>query len=384
MKNKVEGAQNVEVSKKLPCEKPLIEQLKIMEEYTKTHRDHINSDKSTRELACLRVLYPRMFRKVVDNDLIVGRLDFLPIGFGSVTSLGGVGHYCVFNKLNDFGKLIGDKYDNRIKALYDYWLNNDTKAIYCERYLKEDIVGRFIDCNYPLMATARLSGMMLHYDYLIELGIDGIIEKIKKQNLNEFIDNSLQAMYLFKDVVVKLIDDLNDDILVCDNEVRKDELVFMKNDLIYLLDHKPQTFHQALQLIWLYALVAGCINYGRLDDLLGPFLVNDLNSGTISYDQAYDYVKSLWKLIENRRTTVNGRIIVGGYGRKHVDQADEFARLCLKVAKDVKYVEPQFTLRFNKETPKDIKDLALECLQAGSTYPTLYNDDVNVDGVSYG
>ena len=34
----VEGAQNVEISKKLPCEKPLIVQLEIMERYTAVHK----------------------------------------------------------------------------------------------------------------------------------------------------------------------------------------------------------------------------------------------------------------------------------------------------------------------------------------------------------
>ena len=33
----VEGAQNVEVSWKIPCEKPLVRQLEIMEEYTRVH-----------------------------------------------------------------------------------------------------------------------------------------------------------------------------------------------------------------------------------------------------------------------------------------------------------------------------------------------------------
>ena len=34
----VEGAQNVEISKKIPCEKPLIVQLEIMERYTAVHK----------------------------------------------------------------------------------------------------------------------------------------------------------------------------------------------------------------------------------------------------------------------------------------------------------------------------------------------------------
>lgn len=87
----VNGVQNVEVSVKVPCEKPLEEQLEIMEEYTENHRRFANSPKELREAACLRVLYPRLFRKIEDGDLIAGRLDFLPIGFGCVTSLGGRG-----------------------------------------------------------------------------------------------------------------------------------------------------------------------------------------------------------------------------------------------------------------------------------------------------
>ncbi|MBP3868952.1 MAG: hypothetical protein J6D38_07550, partial [Solobacterium sp.] len=56
----IEGAQNVSVSKKLPCEKPWQEQLSIMEEYTRAYRAHEQDDKAVRELACLRVLFPRL------------------------------------------------------------------------------------------------------------------------------------------------------------------------------------------------------------------------------------------------------------------------------------------------------------------------------------
>ncbi len=72
-----------------------------------------------------------------------------------------------------------------------------------------------------------------------------------------------------------------------------------------------------MQLFWLFALLAGVINYGRLDDYLGPYLVADLESGRLTDEEAYRYIHSLWTMIENRRTTVNGRIIVGGKGRKH-------------------------------------------------------------------
>ena len=95
----VDGIQNVEVSKKLPPQMSPSEQLALMQRYTDTHRACADLSKEEREVRCLRVLYPALLRRMEPGDLFLGRLDFLPIGFGCVTSLGGVGHYCVFGKL---------------------------------------------------------------------------------------------------------------------------------------------------------------------------------------------------------------------------------------------------------------------------------------------
>ena len=378
----IDGAQNVEVSVKIPCEKSYEEQLEIMEEYTSAHRNNLDKDKAVREVACLKTIFPRLFRSIESDDLIAGRLDFLPIGFGSVTSIGGVGHYCVFHKLRAFKEnLKTDEEKARVDALYDYWQDHDVKSIYCQDVLNEDTTGRFIDCKYPFMATARLSGMMLDYSKLMRLGIPGLEELILSYPQNEFMKASYDCIQILKDVICRQIELVEK--AYTDDQKRNKQLDLMTSDLIYLLSHKPATFHQALQLFWLYALVAGCINYGRMDIVLGPYLKNDIDSGLITEEDAYQYLKSLWKMIENRRTTVNGRIIVGGKGRENVEACDLFTRICLRVCKDTRYVEPQFTLRFDKNTPQDILDMAYDCIASGATYPTLYNDEVNVPAVEY-
>ncbi len=374
--SKIEGAQNVEVSKKIACEKPLIKQLEIMEEYTKTHLQHKKSSKERRELECLKVIYPQLFARSKNDDFFAGRLDFLPIGFGCVSSVGGVGHYCVFDKLRSFGSQLPEC-ENRINALYNYWIDNDIKSIYCNQVLDDVHVGRFIDCNYPFLATARMSGLMLNYEMLVELGVNGLKAKILAQPLeSEFLKVSLETLDLFVKCLDYLIDEL-------DKSEVKNKMLMMKS-LEHLKENKPTTFHQAIQLIWVYALVAGCINYGRMDDILGPFLVNDLEKGIISEEDSLNYLKSLWTLIENRRTTVNGRIIVGGMGRKHPKEADVFAKLALKVTKACKYVEPQFTLRVDKNTSEEVWELALDSIGDKTTYPTIYNDEVNVKSVAFG
>lgn len=383
----VEGAQNVEISKKIPCEKPLIVQLEIMERYTAVHKACAALPKEIREVECLKVLYPTLFRKITNQDLIAGRTDFLPIGFGCVTSLGGVGHYCVFKKLRAFQLQLDETERKRVDALYDYWLDHDLKTQFNKEVLTEDTLGMFIDCEYPMIATARLSGMMLDYPKLLDKGIGGLRsdlqEKLKEQPDNNFYKAGIQCLDIFVDCASHLQQDARDQMASAD-EKRQKELERICQALENIKEKKPGTFHEAMQLFWLFALLAGVINYGRLDDYLGPYLVADLESGRLTDEEAYRYIHSLWTMIENRRTTVNGRIIVGGKGRKHPKEADVFLHIAMNVAKNCRYVEPQFTLRFDKETSEEIWDEALDALGAGATYPTLYNDDVNVPAVMYG
>lgn len=382
----VETVQNVEVSKKIPCEKSLIEQLSIMERYTEVHKQHANQPKEIREMACLRVLYPALFRSIEKQDLIAGRIDFLPIGFGCVTSLGGVGHYCVFSKLRAFQQQLKESERQRVDVLYDYWLEHDTKTLFAKVVNKDDMLGMFIDCEYPMIATARLSGMMLDYPTLLSKGIGGlrrdILQKRTGSPTNTFYCAALDALDLFVDCATDLQSKILEDMLQAD-ALRNKQLQTMWNSLETIKTEKPKTFQEALQLFWLFALLAGVINYGRLDDYLGPYLVADLNNGTLDDEEAYAYFHSLWTMIENRRTTVNGRIIVGGRGRRNPKEADIFLHYAMRVAKNTRYVEPQFTLRFDKNTSDEIWEEALAALGAGATYPTLYNDDVNVPAVAY-
>ncbi len=419
----LDGAQNVQVSAPIPCEKSPQEQLAVMEAYTAAHarwskpQDELpelvgrepgqpvlagaatveSHLRARREVECLKVLFPAMFRSIEPQDLIAGRLDFLPIGFGSVTSIGGVGHYCVFHKLRAFAELLSTPEEKaRVQALYDYWEDHDVKALFCNDVLDGLTVGRFIDCPYPLMATARLSGMMLNYQKLVDVGVGGLLAEARaraaQEPENDFLQASVEAIELFQKVIdrqCELVEEAKDR---CEDPARLVQLCAMGDALAAVRSDAPRTFPQALQLFWLWALCAGCINYGRMDTVLGSFLLDDIEAGRLTEDEAYAYVKSLWTLIENRRTTVNGRIIVGGYGRgegqgpageRRVAAADLFCRIALRVCRDCRYVEPQFTLRFNRDTPHDVMDLAYRCLAEGATYPTLYNDDVEVPAVSW-
>jgi pyruvate-formate lyase len=162
---------------------------------------------------------------------------------------------------------------------------------------------------------------------------------------------------------------------------RQAELGSLTETLGHVATAVPETLRQALQLAWLYTLVAGVHNYGRMDRAFGPFLARDLEAGRIDEAQALALLESLWRLMAARRTIYNGRVVIGGAGRGDPAAADRFARLALEATRRVNEVEPQLTFRFDRTTDPELLTLAHDVIGEGRTFPMLYNDDVNVPAV---
>lgn len=379
----------VDVNHKIPVIKSLNEQLDIMEAYTSTHHLNKHKPRPLQESACLNVLYPTLFRPIETSDLVIGRLDSLAVGFGSVTSVGGVGHYGLINKLEDLKTNADDIQINRIDSLIEYWNENDTREIFYKQFVKKDILGRFVDTNYPVDITARLSGMYLDYQTLIDNGISGL-KQLVFDKFNRSSDKEARALYeSFLDVLDLSvltfdyhIDLLQEEMKQTTDAIRMNQLKRLEVALVNIKTDKPQTMIEAIELTWIYSLMAGVVNYGRIDDLFGPFLVKDLEDGLYTKEEAVDIIASYFKLIEARRTTVNGRVIVGGEGRLHPQEADIFCLVSMDAVIKNKDTEPQYTLRVTEDMNKEVYQKALDTIAAGTTFPMLLNDDINVPAVS--
>lgn len=367
---------NVAVAPKEPLYMPLMEQYEVIKEYTKVFKDNLESSKLKREIECYKVLYPKIFRPMYEDDLVFGRVDILPIGFGSVTSVGGPGHYCDFNKIEKFR---GKVNDNELDEMISFWKEHDTREIFYKENLIEDELSRFVDVFSPAIVTARFSGMYLDYNLLLDNGLEGLKSKIKKAGSKEEHKAMVEAIELIQYCIDEIKDSLKKEIEEENNEQIKKAKIKLIDVFTNIKDKKPSTFLEAIQLSWLYSLFAGVVNYGRMDDYLGDYLVNDLNNGVIDEEEAISYIQSLWRLIEVKRTNVNGRVVVGGKGRRNPENADVFCKLSIEATRRSKLVEPQFTLRIYDDMNKDIYNQALDCIAEGVTYPIIYNDEVNVD-----
>ena len=385
-KNDKSVAEIVEVSKKIPCCKPLAEQIEIMEAYTDAFIKYSGQSAARREIECMKVLFPRMFRPMEPEDLIVGRSDVLPIGFGCVTSVGGVGHYCVFSKMEQLRKSTEDRtLIERLNRLERFWDENDTRSLFYNETLTENTIGKFVDAKYPAVITARLSGTYLDYPKLIRQGIPGLEQEIREnlereteEEKRDLYECFLECLGILRASIAFHRDMCREEKDRASDPGRRRQLQVLEGALEHILTDRPETMVEGMELAWIYSLLAGVVNYGRIDDYLGELLKRDLDRGLYTGEEAVAYICSFFKLMEARRTNVNGRVVLGGKGRKQVQAKDLFCKLAIRALMINRDIEPQFTLRIYQGMDREVYDLAIEAISTGCTYPLLYNDDVNI------
>ena len=161
----------------------------------------------------------------------------------------------------------------------------------------------------------------------------------------------------------------------------KRKLRRMVETFVNISQKQPGNLHEAAQLVLLYNFFSGSFSFGRMDEYFGDIYVNDLKEG-VSENDELSILISFWKMINRRKTFFDGRVIIGGKGRRNPENANKFAKLALKASRLVNDVLPQLTLRFHKDQDPELLKIGLDNIGQGCTFPLLYNDDVNIPSVA--
>ena len=335
-------------------------------EFTRVYKKYSN-DLAKREAKCFSLIYPKLFVAPKENDVFVGRANgILPNGSGCEGYVTLYGNIEVLTQIKKEG--IRTK---EVEELINYW-NEENLLTEVKRDLCEyPVFGHFDNFTESSIVEARYAGSMLDYSMIIDNGIGKLKEKIELNRIDDsFTDSALSML----DTLSNTIECYYKYALETNNHVQAAMLEG-------IIKGAPTTFKQGFQLMWLYAVMSVSGNYSRMDDFLGDLLVNDLKEGRLTSETALSAMKDIFNFIADRDNQANNRVIIGGQGRRNPKNADVFARIAINAMKTLGRNQPQLSLRFDNETPKDIKDSALECIALGTTFPMLYNDDVNVPAV---
>lgn len=361
--------------------------------FTEAYKRHMNDHPAIWEAACLRAQYPDALGPIQPGDLFAGRIQPAAVGFTpDEWGQTAFGYYHLPQKFHEVLERpdLTPEEREEIQEMLEFWSKENTSAKVRARYSPE--MARVMPSdnwmNEPGMVFPlyRLCGAYPNYGKLVTLGIPGLRKEIERAKIahtggdTELFTGLLTALDVLADCCQYYADQAREQSKMAAPE-RAREVLVMAEVLEKIQTEAPATFREAVQLMWIYSIVADVRNYGRMDVYLGDFLAADLDAGRLTEEEALRLLQSLWQLMADRNTRVHGRVIIGGKGRPNEANADRFAMLAMEASRTVLEIEPQLSLRFYKGMNPALMEKALDVIGEGRTYPILYNDDVNIPAV---
>lgn len=224
-----------------------------------------------------------------------------------------------------------------------------------------------------------------NYEHILEVGLPGLINEInvslKKYDKDEEKCKTLRAMKHTLCGFSQMIKNYALEALNCaqNSAYNKERVESIAKNCNAIVSGKPQTFAQALQLVWFchtaflmedrYAMALG-----RLDQYLYPFYQNDIKNGIITDEQVVELFENVF--IKLKYDIVN--ICIGGQNINGECEINSLSYCILKAVGNCNIPGPNLSLRLTENTPDEFLDECLKTIGTGLGYPALMNDDVNI------
>ena len=151
-------------------------------------------------------------------------------------------------------------------------------------------------------------------------------------------------------------------------------------DLRRLATDPPETFREALQMVWfvqvfLHAENPGvAISFGRIDQYLWPFLKQDLEARRTDLQAAFDLVCAFFvKCCEGEESQ---NAVLGGIDAAGRDASNLVSLLFLQAMRRMRTRQPSFCVRMREGASEDFVTAACELAAEGTGHPGFMNDPV--------
>lgn len=165
----------------------------------------------------------------------------------------------------------------------------------------------------------------------------------------------------------------------------------------------PDTFCEALHMIWLNTMMLNieasgpCINLGRLDQLLWPYLHRDLLEGKETVDSALEWMEEFnikccnipWLLPEKLAHCFGGYYrwaggySLGGYDENGNDAVNLLSYICLRSARETRTTAPSVHVHIGSKTPDSFLAEAVKLSAEGLGHPSFFDIDSVYSMIQY-
>ena len=245
----------------------------------------------------------------------------------------------------------------------------------------------------------KLGNLTVDYEKILTKGLIRLRKEIEAQL--QIKNDDIKAKS-FLNSLLKVLNSIN---LMRERNLDYLKKLFSKNlenqnvkSLIEIFSKVPlypaETFKEALQsllfinsLIWMNG--HPLIGLGRLDQILYPYLKEDLENGTLTQAELdnliKEFLKSINKYYEYKSSTLLGDtgqvIVLGGKNADGSDASNRLTFLFMNALKELKIPDPKIVLRVHNGTPKELWQKSFECIEEGLGYPLFSNDEIIINSL---
>lgn len=285
------------------------------------------------------------------------------------------------------------------EQLYPYWENNSMKDIINSK-ITDDIKESVDKEVFQLNQTDKGQGhIIMDFPSILSKGIGFYIETLSEKHKNNPENDFYEAaLIIFKAMERHFIRyaELANKMAVEEEAERREELYIIEKNCRKLSLEKPDTFVEALQLVWMTSIVgqyesnASSLSLGRMDQYLYPFYEYSLKNGEneqYMYEALGDfYVKTNDVVLLRSQKSAESfagfptgyTVALGGldkYGRSSVN---DLSFIMLEIYEEILLPQPNLSVRINELIPRDFLLKTTEIIRLGTGIPQLFNDEVNI------
>ena len=184
------------------------------------------------------------------------------------------------------------------------------------------------------------------------------------------------------------------------NPKRKQELLDIGKMAETLMERPAQNYWEGCETVYLVHVLqmiesnGHSFCYGRFDQYMYELYKNDIEKKILSKEKALEITTHMFLMNSgNNKVRPYGHtkfsqgyplysnLMVGGYRPDGVDGSNELSEICIEAMNLTAMAEPNFSMRYNKDTPEKLLRLASRLIRTGCGMPSMFNDDVVVKGL---
>ena len=233
---------------------------------------------------------------------------------------------------------------------------------------------------------ASISHLTIRYDKVLRQGLDGYAKDITARLEDEKLTASQIAFLHSLESVIESIRIWHGRYLEATKNTRPD----LYKLLLQVPFSPARNFHEALQSLWfIFAFVRLCGNWpgiGRIDQLLGDYLYEDLQNGILDIHEARELIASFfikgceWIRSETPVGTGDAQhyqnIVLAGVDEQGNEITNDVTFLTLDIVEELGISDFPITVRLNEKSSNALKTKVAEVMKHGGGVVAVYNEDL--------